>query len=45
VYNTYIKNIVRRFGLLNKKCPSTLLPGYKLKENKGQAFKAQIKDY
>ena len=45
MYNTYIKKIARRFNLLNRKCPSTPLPGYKLKKNKGQAFKAQIKDY
>jgi hypothetical protein len=45
VYDTYIEKIARRFGLLNGKCPSTLLPGYKLEKNKGQASKAQIKDY
>jgi hypothetical protein len=45
VYNTYIKKITRHFGLLNRKCPSTLLLGYKLDKNKGQASKAQIKDY
>ena len=45
VYNTYIKKIARCFNLLNGKCPSTSLPGYKLEKNKGQASKAQIKDY
>jgi hypothetical protein len=45
VYNTYIEKIARRFDLLNGKCPSTPLLGYKLEKNKGQAFKAQIKDY
>jgi hypothetical protein len=45
VHDTYIEKIARRFGLLNGKCPSTPLPGYKLEKNKGQASKAQIKDY
>ena len=45
MYNTYIKKIVKRFNLLNRKCSSILLLGYKLKKNKGQASKAQIKDY
>jgi hypothetical protein len=45
VHDTYIENITRRFDLLNGKYPSTLLPGYKLEKNKGQASKAQIKDY
>jgi hypothetical protein len=45
VHDTYIEKITRRFGLLNRKCPSTPLPGYKLEKNKGQASKAQIKDY
>ena len=45
MYNTYIEKITRRFGLLDGKCPSTLLPAYELKKNKGQASKAQIKDY
>jgi hypothetical protein len=45
VYNTYIEKIARRFDLLNGKCPSIPLPGYKLEKNKGQASKAQIKDY
>jgi hypothetical protein len=43
--DTYIEKITRRFGLLDGKCPSTPLPGYKLEKNKGQASKAQIKDY
>jgi hypothetical protein len=45
VHDTYIEKITRRFGLFNRKCLSTLLPGYKLEKNKGQASKAQIKDY
>jgi hypothetical protein len=45
VHDTYIEKITRRFGLLNGKCPSTPLLGYKLEKNKGQASKAQIKDY
>jgi hypothetical protein len=45
VHNTYIEKITRRFSLLNRKYPSTPLPGYKLEKNKGQASKAQIKDY
>jgi hypothetical protein len=45
VHDIYIEKIIRRFGLLNKKCPNTPLPGYKLEKNKGQASKAQIKDY
>ena len=45
IYNTYIEKIIRRFSLLNGKCPSTPVPAYKLKKNKGQASKAQIKDY
>ena len=45
MHNTYIKKITKRFNLLNRKCPNILLLGYKLKKNKGQAFKAQIKDY
>jgi hypothetical protein len=45
VHNIYIKKIIRRFSLLNRKCLNILLLGYKLKKNKRQAFKAQIKDY
>jgi hypothetical protein len=45
VHDTYIEKITRRFGLLNRKYSSTPLPGYKLEKNKGQASKAQIKDY
>ena len=40
VHNTYIKKIARRFDLLNRKCSSIPLLGYKLKKNKGQASKA-----
>jgi hypothetical protein len=40
VYNTYIEKITKRFGLLDGKCPSTLLLFFELKKNEGQAIKA-----
>jgi hypothetical protein len=35
IYNNYIKKIIKRFNLLNKKCLNTLLLFFKLKKNKG----------
>ena len=44
-YNTYIKKVVKRFNLINKKCLSTLLLFFKLKKNTRKALKYIIKLY
>ena len=44
-YNTYIKKIVRKFSLINRKILSTLLLILKFCKYKGKAYPSQIKRY
>ncbi|KAH8655094.1 hypothetical protein BGZ60DRAFT_385930, partial [Tricladium varicosporioides] len=41
----YIKKVTKRFDLINRKYPSTLLLFYKLEKNKRQASLDYIKEY
>ena len=45
VHDTYIEKIIKRFKLIDRKCPSTPLPYFELTKNKEQASPAQVKEY
>jgi hypothetical protein len=45
VHDTYIKKIMKKFRLIDGRCPSTLLPGLELIKYDGQVPKRQVKEY